>query len=126
MPSQDIKLCLQDPITKVLNKQVNHYMFLSNLQRTGKAPPECTCSGHLLPPSGEGEGGEGRGGCLLRLGGVVLPALHIRGFSAAHRDEGVSAWVSPCASVSRCFSRVESFTFFLHSSIQFCRITSVF
>ena len=75
---------------------------------------------------GEGEGGEGRGGCLSRLGGVVLPALHVRGFSAAHRDEGVSAWVSPRASVSGCFSRVESFTFFLRSSIQFCRITSVF
>lgn len=126
VPSQDIKLYLQDPITQFLKKQVNCYMFLSNLQRTGKAPPECTCSGHLLPPSGEGEGGEGRGGCLSRLGGVVLPALHVRGFSAAHRDEGVSAWVSPRASVSGCFSRVESFTFFLRSSIQFCRIASVF
>ena len=69
MPSQDIKPCVQDPITQFLEKQVNRYVLLSNLQRAGKAPPECTCSGHLLPPSGEAEGGG-----VERGGEAVFPA----------------------------------------------------
>ena len=66
----------------------------------------------LLPPSGEGEGAEGRGSCLSSLGGLVLQAFHIRGFSAAHRDEGASAWASPHRIVAGCVSRVESHSFF--------------
>lgn len=101
MPSQDIKPCVQDPITQFLEKQVNRYMLLSNLQRAGKAPPECTCSGHLLPPSAEGVVWRGEGRLSFQLRWCGPPRPPIRGSPAAHRDEGVSAWVSPHTGVFR-------------------------
>ena len=67
MPSQDIKLCLQDPITQFLEKRVNPYMLLSNLQRTGKAPPEYTCSGYFCHLLGRGR--------VQRGGEAVFPTV---------------------------------------------------
>lgn len=101
MPSQDIKPCVQDPITQFLEKQVNRYMLLSNLQRAGKAPPECTCSEHLLPPSGEGVvwRGEGRLSFQLRCCGPPRPPH--QGLSSRPQRMEVSAWVSPHTSVFR-------------------------
>lgn len=125
MPSQDIKPCVQDPITQFLEKQVNRYMLLSNLQRAGKAPPERTCSEHLLPPSGEGVVWRGEGRLSFQLRCCDPPRPPHQGLSSRPQRMEVSAWVS-FTCVSGHFSHFESFAFILHSSMQFCLTASVF